>query len=167
MTAYRSILAACWLLSSPLGAEAQNALAAWDNRCEECHGPADEFAGKYLWAIGDQLQGRHHVSDLRRFMGNHYVPGHLLDGLQSLLMQHASTTRRFEQLCGACHGDVQAFVHKSVAVKWGKLRGLESSVAVEEFLTTHQNLPAEDADFFTRMLTRVADHVHADQGTSE
>ena len=160
MRAYRPILAACWLLSMSAGSTAQDALEIWDNRCEECHGAADEFSRKYLWAIGEKLQGRHHVQDLQLFLSNHYAPDHLLDTLQSLLMQHANNTQRFEQECAGCHGAAEAFVRKSVAVKWRKLRGLESGIAVEDFLPTHQNLEAEDVEFFTLMLTRVANLVH-------
>lgn len=131
--------------------------AAWDSRCEECHGDADKFAGKYLWAIGGQLQGRHHVRDLRLFMSNHYIPGHMLDIMQNMLMKYANTPQRFADECGRCHGKVEDFVEKSVAFKWGKVRGLKSGTAVSEFLPDHEGLKAEDAEFFASLLERFVD----------
>lgn len=151
------IIAVILLLAcDPSGAAPVDARTAWGSRCEECHGEADKFAGKYLWAIDGQLQGRHHVSDLRLFMSNHYIPDHLLDIMQDMLKEGANTTQRFTDECSSCHGDVKDFVRKSVAFKWGKVRGLESGSAVSDFLPGHEGLQEEDAEFFARMLERFA-----------
>ncbi len=147
------------LASSPGGASPVDARAAWNSRCEECHGDADEFAHKYLWAIAGKLQGRHHVHDLRLFMSNHYIPEHMLDIMQAMLKEGANTPQRFADECAGCHGEVEAFVRKSVAVLWGKVRGVESGIAVSEFLSTHQGLQAEDAEFFARLLERFAEQL--------
>ena len=82
-------------LFAPFGADARDAYASWDNRCEECHGDADEFARKYLWVVGDQLQGRHHVDDLRLFMRNHYIPAHEIDKMHAMLRKQANDLGRF------------------------------------------------------------------------
>ena len=139
------------------GAAPVDARAAWNSRCEECHGEADKFSRKYLWAIGGRLQGRHHVLDLRLFMSNHYIPDHMLDMMQAMLMEDANTPQRFADECSSCHGEVEDFVGKSVAVLWGKVRGIESGIAVSEFLATHQGLQEEDVEFFTHLLERFAE----------
>ncbi len=142
------------LAAKPAPAAPVKASAAWESRCEECHGEADKFAHKYLWAIDGQLQGRHHVYDLRLFLGNHYLPEHLIDKLSAMLMKHANTPQRFTDECSDCHGKVEDFVKKSVAFKWRKVRGLKTGTAVSEFLPGHEGLQEEDADFFTHLLER-------------
>lgn len=147
-------LIALWLIATPLVQGAADPAASWNSRCDQCHGELDEFAGKYLWAINGQLQGRHHVEDLRRFMGNHYAPDHLIDDLQVLLAKHANTAARFEPECGNCHGRVEDFASASIEFRWRKVRGVKSGMALDEYLPTHQDLSAEDAEFFTRLLSR-------------
>ena len=61
--------------------------------------------------------------------------------------------------CSSCHGEVEDFVGKSVAVLWGKVRGIESGIAVSEFLATHQELRDEDVEFFTNLLERFAEYL--------
>ena len=51
----------------------------WDDRCFECHGHAAEFARRSLSVSSGELQGRHHIHDLRRFMRNHYVADSEID----------------------------------------------------------------------------------------
>jgi len=142
------------LVANPAPADPVKASAAWNSRCEECHGEADKFAHKYLWAIDGKLQGRHHVYDLRLFLGNHFLPDHLIDKLSAMLMKYANTPQRFTDECSGCHGKVEDFASKSVAFKWGKVRGVKSGTAVSEFLPGHEGLNAEDADFFARLLER-------------
>lgn len=155
-----TIIGILLLACGPSAAAPVKADAAWDTRCEECHGAADAFARKYLWAIDGKLQGRHHVHDLPLFLSKHYVPDHLLEKMQTLLMKSASTPQRFADECSSCHGAVEVFVGESIVVQWRKVRGRESGIAVSEFLPTHQDLQADDADFFTRLLERFAKQVH-------
>jgi len=155
-----TIIGILLLACGPSTAAPVEAGAAWNTRCEECHGKADEFARKYLWAIGGRLQGRHHVLDLPLFLGNHYVPDHLLEKMQRMLMKVANTPQRFADDCSRCHGEVDAFVRQSIVIQWNKVRGTESGIAVSEFLPSHQGLQADDADFFTRLLERFAEQLH-------
>ena len=140
----------------PAGETTAAARAAWDNRCEECHGDPDEFAGKYLWIIEGQLQGRHHVEDLRLFLSNHYSPEHLLEPTLEMLSEKASTLKRFGDECSECHGSAESFVRKSIVTQGRELLGVMSSTAVGEYLQTHRELSKDDAEFFTRLLQRVA-----------
>ena len=152
--ACRTIVLSLWLGAVPCASAALDPADVWDSRCDQCHGKASEFAGKYLWEIGGQLQGRHHVADLRKFLGNHYAPDHLIELLQEMLARHANTAARFAQECGACHGEVDAFARDSIEFRWRKVRGVKSGEALEDYLPAHQGLSAEDADFFARLLDR-------------
>jgi cytochrome c5 len=152
----RSLIAAALLLSTAAPAHSASvARAAWDNRCEECHGDPDKFAAKYLWIIEGQLQGRHHVDDLRLFLGNHYVPEHLLDPMHAMMSKQASTLTRFDSECGECHGTPESFVRKSIVTQDREMIGVMTSTAVEEYLASHRELSEADAEFFTRLLKRV------------
>jgi len=142
------------------GAGARDALAEWDNRCEECHGEADEFARKFLWAIDDQLQGQHHINDLRLFMRNHYIPKHKIDEIYNMLLARANSPARFKTECSSCHSSAEAFIRESIVVKAGELKGLESGISVREFLATHRGLQQTDVEFFTRLLTRVLNDIY-------
>jgi len=141
------------------GAGARDVGAEWDNRCEECHGEADEFARKFLWAVDGQLQGQHHIDNLRLFMRNHYVPKHTIDAIYDMLLAKANNPARFKTECSSCHGSAEKFVRRSVVIKAGELTGLESGVSVREFLQTHQGLQQVDVEFYTRMLTRVQNDI--------
>jgi len=143
----------------PFGAGARDAYAAWDNRCEECHGDADEFARSFLWAIDGQLQGQHHIDNLRLFMGNHYIPEHQIEAIYDMLLAQANTMARFEIECSSCHDSAEALVRKSIATRISGIAGVESGVPVLEFLQTHQNLQPADAEFFMKLITRVLDDI--------
>ena len=151
---HRPFILSLWLGILPCSSGAVDPETVWQSRCDQCHGDAAEFAGKYLWQIGGQLQGRHHVADLRKFLGNHYAPEHLLDMLEDMLARHANSATRFAQECGSCHGDVEAFANDSIEFRWRKVRGVKSGEALEDYLPAHQGLSAEDADFFARLLDR-------------
>ena len=154
------IIAILLLACNPSGASPVDARAAWDSRCEECHGDPDKFAAKYLWIIDGQLQGRHHVEDLRLFLGNHSLPDHLIDPLRTMLSEHASTLARFTDECSECHGTPENFVRKSIVTQGRELIGVMTSTAVAEYLETHRELNEEDAKFFTRLLRRVVHIVY-------
>jgi len=140
----------------PLEAGSRDALVIWDSRCEECHGDPAEFAGKYLWNIEGQLQGRHHVDNLSLFMRNHYIPDHEIDTIRIMLLSQANSPERFKSECGDCHGDAKEFVENSLWVRGSGITGLESGMEVSEFLPTHQELQPKDVIFYRKLFARIA-----------
>lgn len=156
-TALSLVLLLLFLL--PPGAGARDPYKSWDNRCEECHGDADEFSRRFLWAIDGQLQGQHHVDNLRLFMGNHYIPEHEIEAIHDMLLAQANTLARFTDECSSCHDSAEEFVHKSIATRISGMVGVESGALVSEFLQTHQDLEEADAEFYTRLIARVLDQI--------
>jgi len=142
------------------GASAREIRAEWDNRCEECHGEADEFARKFLWAVDGQLQGQHHIDNLRLFLRNHYLPKHKIDAFYDMLLAQANNPARFESECSSCHSSAEEFVRRSIVIKASELTGLESGIPVHEFLQTHRDLQPNDVEFYTRLLTRVQNDIY-------
>lgn len=140
----------------PLEVSSRDALAIWDSRCEECHGDPARFAGKYLWDIGGQLQGQHHVDNLDLFMRNHYTPDHEIETINSMLLARANSPVRFKTECGGCHGDAKEFVEKSIWVRGSGITGMESGMDISEFLPTHQELQPEDVAFYQKLFARIA-----------
>ena len=152
-------LAMLLISSFPGYADVNDGYATWDDRCEECHGDADEFARKYMWLIDGQLQGRHHIDDLHLFLAKHYIPAYRIDAVSEMLQANANTLVRFGDECGSCHGSPQEFVHKSIASRISGLAGVESGLPVEEFLPTHQGMSEADAEFYTRLIIRVSEQI--------
>lgn len=152
----RVSIAVLLLVLVPIEAGSRNALAIWDNRCEECHGDPAKFANKYLWNIEGQLQGQHHIDDLSLFMRNHYIPDHEIETIRNLLLAQANSPVRFKTECGACHGDAKEFVDKSIWVRGSGITGLESGMEVSEFLSTHRELLPEDIAFYEKLFARIA-----------
>jgi hypothetical protein len=140
----------------PIEAGSRDAPAIWDSRCEECHGDPARFAGKFLWNIGGQLQGQHHVNNLQLFMDNHYIPDHEIEAIRNMLLAQANSSARFDTECGACHGDALEFVENSIQVRGSGVTGLESGMDVSEFLPTHQELRPEDVSFYQKLFARIA-----------
>ena len=158
-TCNRKPLLACiaaLLLAGPVDAVARSPEASWDNLCEECHGDADEFSRKYLWHIGGQLQGRHHVDNLPLFLDNHYIPAHELDAMTDMLTGFANTLEPFDRNCGGCHGEAAKFVAQSIAIGADEMTALSSGTEVGEFLQSHQDIPAEDIAYYIRLFERVS-----------
>lgn len=137
-------------------AGARDGAAIWDSRCEECHGGSAGFAAKYLWNMDGQLQGQHHVDTMDRFMRNHYIPDHEIPAIRQLLLSQANTPARFAAECGECHGEVEAFVEKSLWVGKNSISGTETGQDAGEFLPTHRGLSPDDADYFQKLFYRVA-----------
>lgn len=150
------VTAALLLALQPTATPAVEARAIWDSRCEHCHGDPAEFSGKYLWNVGGQLQGRHHIQNLHLFLGNHYIPDHMVAPIRDMLLVDANSPARFATECGECHGGVETFVDKSLWVRGSGITGMETGMELDEFLPTHRNLQAEDVDFYLRLLARVA-----------
>ncbi len=140
----------------PIEAGSRDGLAIWDSRCEECHGDPVIFAGKYLWDIEGQLQGRHHVENLALFMRNHYTPDHEIETINNMLLTHANSPQRFTDECGDCHGDAKEFVEKSIWVRGSGITGLQTGMDISEYLPTHQELQPEDVAFYQKLFARIA-----------
>ena len=140
----------------PIEASSRDAQAIWNSRCEECHGDSSKFASKYLWDIGGQLQGQHHIDNLNLFMGNHYIPDHEIEAIRNMLLAQANSPLRFKAECSGCHGDVKEFVEKSIWVRGSEITGLESGMDISEFLSTHQELQPEDVAFYRKLFARIA-----------
>ena len=156
MTATKLSIAILFLLLMPLKAEARDALAIWDSRCEECHGDNTRFARKYLWNIEGELQGQHHVDNLSLFMRQHYIPKHEIEAIRNMLLDKANSPLRFKGECGSCHGEVAEFVKKSIWVRGNEISGLESGKDIREFLPDHRDLQPEDVSFYLRLFARIA-----------
>ena len=131
----------------------------WDNRCAECHGHAGDFARQFLSNNNGQLQGRHHVHDLRRFMQNHYLPASEVDGVYKMLLAQANIKPRFKEECSICHQSAASFVRESLTLRDGQLYSRKSGSPVRPFLESHRALSPEDVEFYLKLLTRVAGEV--------
>ena len=114
------------------------------------------FASKYLWDIDGQLQGQHHIDNMKLFMGNHYIPDHEIDTIRAMLLSQANSPVRFKTECSGCHGDVKEFIEKSLWVRQGGITGMESGMDLIDFLPTHQELKPEDVTFYRKLFARIA-----------
>ena len=132
----------------------------WDNRCADCHGHAGEFSRQFLYVDGDELQGRHHVHDLRRFMGNHYLSQDEVDGVYQMLFSMVTSPGRYREECSSCHDIAAKFVRNKLGLHDGALYRLGTGRPVREFLEVHRGLEPEDVDFYMKLLTRVAGEVY-------
>jgi hypothetical protein len=132
----------------------------WDDRCAECHGHAGYFARKFLSVSNSELLGRHHVYDLRRFMHNHYLINSEVDAVYNMLLAQTSTRPRFRNECSSCHQSASRFARESLEIRDGHLYGRKSGQLVHQFLKHHRSLDADDIEFFTKLLMRVAHEVY-------
>ena len=132
----------------------------WDDRCAVCHGHAGDFARKFLSVSGGKLQGRHHVHDLRRFLHNHYLTDSEVDAVYNMLLAQASNQARFKVECGACHEIAAKFVRDTLELRDGMLFGRKSGRPVRTFLDHHRELNPDDVEFYTNLLTRVAQEIY-------
>ena len=132
----------------------------WDNRCADCHGHSGDFARQFLKVSGDELQGRHHVHDLRRFLHNHYLVGKEVDGIYNMLHAQTNSSPRFKHECANCHETAAEFVRNRLVLLDGVLNSRVSELPVRGFLDNHMNLESDDVEFFMNLLTRVAHEVY-------
>lgn len=153
-----AMLAVAVLVAPPAGAAGIDLHRMWDDRCAGCHGHAGDFARK-LTVSGGELQGRHHVHDLRLFLRNHYPADSEVDAVYDMLLAQASSAARFRAECSSCHGTAAEFVRDTLALRDGELLGRESGRPVHLFLGAHRQLGAADASFFAQLLKRVAGEV--------
>ena len=132
----------------------------WDDSCDACHGHAGDFARKFLSVSSGELQGPHHVHDLRRFLHNHYLAGNEVDAVYNMLFAQANNPARYKGECVSCHGTAARFVRDSLELRDGVLYSRKSGRLVSRFLDHHMELNPDDAAFFTNLLTRVAREVY-------
>lgn len=132
----------------------------WHDRCADCHGHSADFARKFLSVSGDELQGWHHVYDLRRFLHYHYLAGNEVDAVYNMLLAQAGSQARFKGECSSCHDTAVNFVRETMVFHDGVLFSRASGYPVRDFLAHHRNLEPDDVDFFMKVLTRVAHEVY-------
>lgn len=133
----------------------------WDSRCAECHGHSAEFARSFLRVTDGELQGRHHVADLRRFLGYHYTPAYRLEALYQMLAAQAVTPPRYAGQCARCHASAAIFVRKSLQLRDEVLVSRKTGIPVSEFMQNHRSLDAEAIEFFVQLLERVGREVYS------
>jgi len=132
----------------------------WDDRCNECHGHAGQFSRQFLSVTNGQLQGRHHVRDLRRFMQNHYLIDSEVDAVYNMLLAQANTPARFKLECSSCHDNAARFVRQSLELRDGLLYSRQSNQPARLFLNHHRALEPDEVEFYIKLLTRVAHEVY-------
>lgn len=132
----------------------------WDDRCTTCHGHAGEFSRKFLSVSGDELQGPHHVHDLRLFLHNHYLAGNEVDAVYNMLLAQANNQARFKNECAGCHDTAASLVRNSLELRDGVLYARNSGRQISRFLEHHRELDSDDVGFFKNLLTRVAGEVY-------
>ena len=132
----------------------------WHNHCADCHGHAGEFSRKFLNVSDGELQGAHHVHDLRQFLSNHYLAGNEVDAVYNMLLAQANTQASFKDECSSCHDSAAEFIRAELVLRDGVLVSRISGRPVGEFLIDHQGLKPDDADFFLGVLNRVAHEIY-------
>lgn len=132
----------------------------WDNSCAECHGHSGGFSRKFLKVSNGELQGIHHVNNLRLFLHNHYLMVSEVDGIYEMLLAQASTSARFKNECSRCHGNTAQFVRNSMVFQEEELMSLKFGYPVRRFIEHHQRLKSNDIEFFMNLFTRVAREVY-------
>ena len=132
----------------------------WHDRCAACHGHSGDFARRVLDITSGELQGRHHVHDLRTFLHNHYLSGREVDAIYNMLLAQVKTQARFQNECSGCHGSAAVFVRESLILRDGVLYCRNRDTTVHHFLDNHGDLSQGDVGFYTDVLTRIAHEVY-------
>jgi len=154
------ILILAVMLTPVTGATGLDLHWLWDDRCADCHGHSGAFARQFLRVSGDELQGWHHVHDLRLFLHNHYLAGKEVDAVYNMLYAQASIQERFKNECSNCHESASKFVRDRLVFRDGVLFSRITGHPVRGFLEHHKNLEPDDVDFYTELLTRIAHEVY-------
>ena len=160
-------LLAALLLMSVVSASGRDLHAMWDDRCATCHGHSGEFSRRVLSVSNAELQGRHHIHDLRLFLTNHYLSGHSVEPVYNMLLAQASSKPRFKDECSKCHQSAAEFSRKSLILRDGELYDRSSDIPIRDFLSSHRKLQPGDVDYFLQQLIRVTREVNAEDGTSK
>jgi len=130
--------------------------ALWDDRCADCHGHSADFARRFLQISDDRLLGRHHVDNLQLFLSRHYSTPTQAPAIYAMLQAQTATPPLFQQHCSSCHGSAAALVRSTAILRDGVLLSRRSGQPLNQFLSSHRNLNAQDVDFYRRLLTRIA-----------
>jgi hypothetical protein len=151
-----SVLVAALLVIPAVRASGIDLHWLWHDRCAACHGHSADFSRKFLSVSGGTLQGHHHVHDLRRFLHTHYLAGHEVDAVYTMLLAQAGTPPRFQDECSICHDTAVDLVRDSLQLRDGVLYSRNTGRPVRRILDHHQELDRDDVEFFINVLTRVA-----------
>ena len=147
----------CTLSSTRLGATERTDLhALWDDRCTECHGHSADFVRRFLQISNGRLQGRHHVDNLQLFISRHYGTPAQAAAIYAMLQAQVATPPLFRQQCSRCHDSAASLVRSTAILRDGVLLSRHSGQPMQQFLSKHRNLGAQEVDFYHRLLTRVA-----------
>jgi hypothetical protein len=76
-----------------------------------------------------------------------------------MLFEQASNQARFKGDCGRCHETAAVFTRRSLELRDDELYARKSGLQVRRYLDNHRRLDPDDADFYTKLLTRVAHEV--------
>lgn len=131
----------------------------WDTTCGECHGHSADFARRFLSVKDGDLQGRHHVTDLRKFLANHYASADMTEPVYRMLLAQRQTAPLFRSKCGGCHRTAAEFAREFLEMRDGVLVGRETGKPVAEFLKGHGRLSPADQKVMLGVLTRVEGEV--------
>ncbi len=132
----------------------------WDDRCAACHGHSSEFSHEFLTISDGMLQGRHHINDLKLFLGNHYLSGQSVNEIYAMLLGQVSRQVRFKIECSSCHQNAASFVREKLQFEGVDLRIQESGKNVRDFLENHRRLSDDDIEFYSALLSRIAKEVN-------
>ncbi|MDH5185106.1 MAG: hypothetical protein OEX12_14580 [Gammaproteobacteria bacterium] len=161
------VLLVTFLIAPLVLASGPDIHALWDDRCVSCHGHAGEFARKFLTVSNAELQGRHHVHDLRLFLQNHYLAGHSVEPVYNMLRAQAGNDPRFTNECSRCHNRAADFVRDSFILRDGVLYSRQLDMPIREFLNGHRKLQQQDVDYFMQQLMRIANEVDLNNTNSK
>ena len=159
----RLTLALCWaiLACCMVGLPAMSAASPdidlrrfWEQRCQDCHGPAGDFARRHLGVENGQLVGRHHRRDLARFLRQHEMGPQHADDIMIMLLGEALAAPLFQQRCGRCHQSLQDLARSSIVPRIGVPVARSSGKPLPDFLQQHARLQPEDTPVIVDMLTK-------------
>ncbi len=111
-----------------------------------------------MWVIDGRLEGQHHKEDLPLFLQNHYIPDHEIEAMSNLLASKANSPLRFNNECSSCHGDLAAFMEKSLWVRGESITAMGVGMEVDEYLKARKELDTTDVDFYLKLFTRMTEN---------
>jgi hypothetical protein len=132
----------------------------WDQRCQECHGHAGDFARRHLKVADGRLVGPHHGGDqLKAFIGRHEAGAANAEAIYRMLLAQAETKPVYQQKCAGCHQTAAELARASLVRKDGVIVGRSNGLPVAELLKRHGKLTAEEIPVVMRSLERVLGEV--------
>jgi mono/diheme cytochrome c family protein len=152
-------------LASTVAAAAETAAGGpdlhryWDDRCQGCHGDSADFARRTLSVAGGRLQGRHHVDELPRFLGQHYLAAPLVQPVLAMLQAQVQAMPLYRQHCRRCHDSAAQLARDALALREGRLVVRTRGEPVDALLARHGGLDRVQALELEATLARVAREV--------